>query len=192
MPIEGASLGEIGQAFAEHLNELVNGTVTTSRIIPFMPDDDDLAYLSFRQGGGPETVSLNTNIGPLAFFLGQTCDAILVHGKHRLRTVKYRYHLRAPDQSEPIIRWEYVRERASTARPYCRHHIQGGFSLPFPDGSVSANMMHIPTGYVAVEDVIRFLIVELGVAPINPNWNERLEGSYYKFKTDFALDDPDL
>jgi len=52
---------------------------------------------------------------------------------------------------------------------------------------VSLNDLHLPTGWVTIEEVIRFCIVDLGV-PTNPahDWDAVLEASYQTFRTDFA------
>ena len=41
---------------------------------------------------------------------------------------------------------------------------------------------HLPTGYVPIEDIIRFCIVDLRAPPLSENWHELLEESYQKFR----------
>jgi endoglycosylceramidase len=46
--------------------------------------------------------------------------------------------------------------------------------------------LHLPTGFVALEDVLRFCIVDLGVNPLSDGWHDVLEESYRLFKTEFT------
>jgi hypothetical protein len=48
------------------------------------------------------------------------------------------------------------------------------------------NNLHLPTGFVALEEVLRFCIVDLGVNPLSDEWNGVLEESYRLFKTEFT------
>jgi len=36
------------------------------------------------------------------------------------------------------------------------------------------NDLHLPTGWVRLEEVLRFCIVDLGVRPLSPRWHEAL------------------
>jgi hypothetical protein len=57
--------------------------------------------------------------------------------------------------------------------------------LPWGDG-IDMNHFHLPTGFVAVEEVLRFCIHDLGLRPLSTGWHEVLEESYRLFKTDFT------
>jgi len=48
------------------------------------------------------------------------------------------------------------------------------------------NDLHLPTGYVLLEEIIRFCIVDLGVRTLDADWNKTLEDSEEKFKKSFA------
>lgn len=52
------------------------------------------------------------------------------------------------------------------------------------------NTWHLPTGFVTIEDILRFCIVDLGVPALNTTWHQRLEESYSAFKIRFAPRDP--
>ena len=45
--------------------------------------------------------------------------------------------------------------------------------------------LHLPTGYVPFEEILRFCIVDLGVKPLSENWNEILTESYRQFQAEF-------
>jgi hypothetical protein len=48
------------------------------------------------------------------------------------------------------------------------------------------NDVHLPTGYVTFEDVIRFCVVDLEVAPLAQNWHRVLRESHRRFMKEFA------
>ena len=53
------------------------------------------------------------------------------------------------------------------------------------EGAVLTNKLHVPTGRVSVERVIRSAI-ELGVEPIDDEWDKRLdesEGPFMRYRT---------
>ncbi len=195
MPIEGRHLRDVSQAFRTHLNVLFSHTITRTPLIAFFVRGTNLVQLSFRQGGVPIGVTLSSTFGPVDLYLGQVCDA--VEGQQdrvRLRTIKYQYTLTPIGASEPLLRWEY--DKVPPASSYrCRHHLQG--PLPIELGGAqppTLNDLHLPTGWVTIEEVIRFCIVDLGVMPLDsavgdddvPAWHVRLQESYERFTTEFA------
>lgn len=139
--------------------------------------------LSFRTGVEPGEARLRTRLGEIRLFLGQTCKAVREGQWFRLKTLRYRYFLRAPAAKEPAIRWEYIKE---WDQPFCRHHLQGPIDVLFADRRLSLNDVHLPTGFVTIEEVIRFCIVELDARPLSTNWDVILRESYRDFKTKFA------
>ena len=62
------------------------------------------------------------------------------------------------------------------------HHVHLPVSIATPDGDLDFGSLHLSTGWVTVEEVIRFLIVEVGVSPKADNWNDELLASEEKFK----------
>ena len=139
--------------------------------------------LSFR-----EAVRIQTAYGPLFFYLGQALEAV-PEGRthHRLTTRQYWYRI----QHEPSLsaqatfRWEYD---WGTARDrHARHHAQMVGEVELGDGSIDLNKAHLPTGWVTVEEVIRFLIVDLALHPPCGNeWPHLLEDSERRFYEDFT------
>ena len=124
-----------------------------------------------------------TRFGEIGLFLGQTCEAVPEGKKFRLKTLRYRYYLKPAAARDPAIRWEYVKE---WDQPYCRHHLQGPIQVPFDGVRLSLDDVHLPTGFVTIEEVIRFCLVELGSRPRSENWDSILRESYGEFKTKFA------
>ncbi len=136
--------------------------------------------IAFVQGGRPTTARLQTRFGPVRLFVGQVCGSVLsTEGRHRLRILKYAYRLTAEGADEPTLRWEYDSDPADPRARWCRRHLQGPAPLRFGRGGETfMNDLHVPTGWLPIEEVIRFCIVDLGVRPLSPGWHRVLEESY--------------
>jgi hypothetical protein len=186
VPFEGRNLTQASTAFKDHLNRLLSHTITHTPIIASVPRRQERAWLSFRHRGEPSTATVRTRFGPMELFLSQECDVI--DGERepvRLRTLSYRYTLTPLGADEPLFRWEF--ERFPEPGSYwCRHHVQGPIDLNVGRGTtISLNDLHLPTGWVPTEEVIRFLINDLGVPPLDtsvaddgvPGWHHRLQES---------------
>lgn len=187
MPIDGRTLGEAARTFCNHLNEVLARTVTQSRLVLLGPREGERVQVAFRERGGPAAAPLRTVFGLMGLYLGQVCTAIpMGAGQQRLITVRYRYTLTPERSEEPLWRWEYVREWPDDTARWCRHHVQGNVALPLGPTAVTLNDLHLPTGYVTIEDILRFCIVDLGVRPLSDNWHDVLEESYRRFREDFA------
>lgn len=186
MPIEAPTLAKAVERFKDHLNRVLALTVTQSRLVQVRAKDSPHFSIGFRgEQGKPIAALMNTRFGPMELSLGQLCEGIpLGEGKFRLLTGGYRYALTEASSDEPWIRWEYRRAQPEHQR-WCRHHLQGDIALPIR-GRVNLNDLHLPTGYVTIEEVIRFCITDLLVKPLSQEWHEVLQDSYRKFKEEFA------
>jgi hypothetical protein len=189
MPIRERSAKACVDVFADHISALVAATVPTNGT-PFVSwrDDEDFAIVGFRRGA-PASVPLETRFGRLHFYLSQTVSAEweAAKNRYRLQTLRYWYRLQTnPDpRSQALVRWEYNREVERAA--HSRHHVQIPTSLPAADGFLDFNKLHLPTGWVTIESVIRFLIVDLRVTPpCGDEWADRLHESEEKFFQDFT------
>lgn len=204
MPITGPDLKTASATFRDHLNEVLRRTVTQAQLTRLMTPGPR-ANLSFRQGTPPQfEAQLSTRFGLMWLFLGQTCvSSARADGLHVLRTVSYRYTVRPEGMNKPLFRWEYQKDPGN---PYCRHHFQGPITVPIKhDREISLNELHVPTGFLTVEEILRFCVVDLGVPPLSPTtraptpsepgdhdlhpqktWDEILTESYERFKSDFA------
>ena len=188
MPIEARDLAAAAREFQGTLNSVLNRTVSQMRLVA-TGLEGDLVRVAPRQQGVPTSISLATARGPMAFDVMQVCGAKEMDtGGVRLFTNEYRYALTAQDSEDPWVRWEYVRERPVPApRKWNRHHLQGNQQIVFSPGvePASLNDLHLPTGWVPLEEVLRFIIVDLEVAPLDPSWDSILDESYQRFKNDF-------
>jgi hypothetical protein len=190
MPIRGRSFGDAASTFIEHLNMLLHATVTQ---VPLSLEvlregRSPVANVRFRTAGAASTVPLVTRYGPMRIYVGQLCDSLVdAERQHVLRTTAYRYALFPADHNEPLLRWEFVRWPGNEAR-YCRQHLQGPLRVGVMDQAgreASLQDWHLPTGEVALEEVLRFCIVDLGVTPLASNWHDVLSNSYARFRTEF-------
>ena len=191
MPIvEGRTPWEACRAFCDDLNRLLATTVTQTRLVP-VPYDHRIVVAFRRQGGRPAAARLSTRFGPMALYIGQRYEAVPVaDDRQRLITAEYRYTLTPgkldeATQRDPLLRWEYVRDVPDDAT-WCRHHLQGPVRLQIGKAKLSLNDLHLPTGYVTIEEVLRFCIADLGVKPLSRQWHRLLEESYQRFKDDSA------
>jgi hypothetical protein len=186
--IEADTLAGAVEQLREHLNRVLARTVTETRLVTVTYPRDQrpsAIHVAFRQAGRATEAPLRTRYGRMRLYLGQQCDSAEHEGRHRLYTASYRYTLRHESATEPVLRWEYLREWPDSSARWCRHHIQGDVTIPL-GGGVSLNELHAPTGFVTIEEILRFCIVDLGVDPLAPDWHETLEESYRLFKESFT------
>lgn len=183
------ALRKAAQEFRDTLNKLLNTTITYRTLSVSIAGDR--AILTFRGPSGSSTpAELRTAYGVMGLYIGQVC--VLRPADEtgpNLQTVIYRYALHNgtdPDSGQ-IIRWEYDRrpkpKRGATEPPtWCRRHFQGPVALPMGDRQIPPDDMHLPTGYVPLEDVIRYCIVDLDVKLLDQNWDQILTDSYREFR----------
>lgn len=112
-------------------------------------------------------VEIKTKFGRLRLYMAQALRAVGEgKGLCRLETSNYWYRLhRISGVGEAVLRWEYDRShKADTDKPP-RHHAHASVCLETDGLSMDLDKLHLPTGWVTIEEVIRFLITELGHRP---------------------------
>lgn len=178
MRFEGRSLGAASRAFVDHFNSLLHRTITQQPLSTNITPAAQQASIRFRERAGVTGTRLSTGYGIISLDLAQICDSIVDDaGTHTLRTLSYRYTITPDGQDEPLLRWEYVRFPGED-QAYCRHHFQGPIQVTIGnDQSISLNDWHLPSGPVAIEDVLRFCINDLGVQPLSEDWDALLRES---------------
>jgi hypothetical protein len=183
--LEARSLGDAISKYADHLNRLLARTITQTRLVAFtaetsQPRRPTRMDLAFRRGGRVIQAPLSTRFGRIDLFIAQLCESIVTEARtHILRAVKYAYHLTPPGNQQPAVRWEYDGQPVDPSARWCRHHLQGPITLPIGDRrGLLLNDLHLPTGRVPIEEVVRFCIVDLEVKPLSRDWYEVLEESY--------------
>ena len=186
MAITGRTSEECVAVFRDHLAGLIAATVTTTYPITKKVEGDRI-ILGFRQGR-LVGVPLDTRFGRLFFYLSQSLRTVkLPDGNQRLKTRQYWYRLQQEPSpaSQAVLRWEYDAETDRDA--HARHHMQMPAEIALGEGSLDMNKAHLPTGWVTIEEVIRFLIVDLEVRPpCGEDWADRLHVSEDRFFQEFT------
>lgn len=192
MPIIGRTPAEAFKIFADYLTTLLARTITQMPLIPvFYSGASDMA-LSFRPSATSSSAPVHTRYGALGLEIGQRCATVAIAKRqYQLQTVSYRYTIgHMGDENEPLFRWEYIKHPAGDRAYYCRHHFQG----PMPTGlhldskETLFQDIHLPTGWVPIEEVIRFCLHDLGAhAVCEPeDWDRILRESRETFMTGFS------
>lgn len=163
MPITGRTARECFETFGKHMSGLVAATVTTQPLMVL--HEHERTTLSFRAGSRVAT-PIDTRHGQLYFYLGQALEAVEENRLFRLKTRAYWYRLQhSPEaKSKAVIRWEY--DSTTATHRHARHHAQLDATVTLGDSALEFNKAHLPTGWVTIEEVIRFLIVDLGMQPL--------------------------
>jgi hypothetical protein len=193
VPITGSTREECFSRFFIHLRDLLSKTVETATPFLEMQEGKSRSVVSFRENG-PATAEIKTRFGKLYLYVAQALEAE-EQGREagskgerfRLRTVQYWYRLQAaPGIHEPaLIRWEY--DTHTPRHRQCRHHVQFESSLRVGKKKLDMNKLHLPSGWVTVEEVIRFLIHDLDAhPPCGAKWPQVLIKSERAFYEDFT------
>lgn len=138
-------------------------------------------------------ISLNRN-GPVALrgtaslhlSVGQLCrvseDSTVDNGPYRAQTVGYRYVISTSEGRE-ILAFHWTPEADPSLATTLPHLHVGSVNISdsAPLAPKSFNKLHIPTGAVSLQSVVRFLIEEAGVEPRRVNWSEVLDQGQAQF-----------
>ena len=176
-----ANPNDVFNTFTQHINSLLHRTILDVPLVQIIAKDR--AFLEFRHHGEAISVSLGDGF---YLYLNQTLKAKKEGDVHCLQTLAYSYRVgQGPSRQDWLIRWEYnSRETQEGARGlHPRHHCHLRAGLPcFGNQELLLAKMHIASGWVTIEEVIRFLIHELGVTPKTDNWDQILRESEEKFR----------
>ncbi len=96
-------------------------------------------------------------------------------GPYRVHTTAYNYAMEDPGAQE-IIAFHWHPNVANVPRPHI--HLKAGAKVQRPQ----LQKAHIPSGRVAVEDVIRLAITEFGARPLRKQWADLLESTQAAFE----------
>ena len=192
MPLIAKTPREAFHTFQDHLNRTLNKVLTPSRLrfIVRSARQEKTSLAFFDARSRPVAVRLPSSF----WYLSLRQDLQAVPGKegYELRTLQYAYRIqRTPSiQDEAEVRFEYVSHELDPSARWCRHHVQFHRDYQNVRDSFSPNKLHIPTGSVTVEDVIRFLITDLGVPPLIETWDGELKKSEEQFRVWTSRDVP--
>lgn len=186
MPIVGRTPQECFGHFERHVRGLVASILGARPHIQGLQQEGGARlFLSFFEGR-PIVVPVETRLGRLYFGLNQLLAAVPTDEGHRLHTLKYWYRLQgsADAGAQAYIRWEYDSDVPQES--HCPHHVQIDQRIKVGTGTLDLDKAHVPTGRVTMEQVFRFLIVELGYRPLQNGWADVLERSERLFYERFT------
>jgi hypothetical protein len=145
--------------------------------------------MQFREQG--ESIAVPVGKG-LYLYLGQTLRVSAESGGYRLRTLAYSYRISdGPHRTDHwLIRWEYTARDLNAQEPalHPRHHCHVNTEVLFCGKLRDLVGMHIATGWITIEEVIRFLIQEFGANSKDDNWDSLLIDSEAMFRKWTARD----
>jgi len=191
VPILGGKPWECFEPFREHIAKIVGATLSRRVQVRLEgPRGGDTVYMRFETGETRSTLRLNTILGPIDFYLRQEllAEPHTLRG-YRLRTRRYWYHLLQADEIKPFLRWEYVSREHEQGRGtlHCRNHLHFSQQIQFGESAIDLHHAHVPTGWVTIEEVIRFLIHELeAVPPCGDRWDKVLTTGDDRFYQEFT------
>src|SRR5262249_31378906 len=146
--------------FATHVRRLFATVLPLGHYVHVQTsaDNDAAAIMSFYKGDKPAPVRIKTDYGPLYLHLAQALVAEREKTRYRLATHLYWYRVQQGEslKEQALLRWEYVK---NSTQKFCRHHIQQRAAIKIGQASLDLNKAHVPTGWVTIEEVLRFLIV---------------------------------
>jgi hypothetical protein len=89
-------------------------------------------------------------------------------------TVAYEYKLSRAEEGREMLSWHW---HPSTGTPFPHVHINGAADI--------GRKMHVPSGRVSIESVLRMLVAELGVPARREDWAavvDEAEGPFIKYR----------
>ncbi|SRR5712692_1322542 len=184
MPLTARTPREAFRIFQDHLNGVLNKVLTRYRlrfvVSGVKQDQASLAFFNARS----ISIAIPLPPSPRYLYLGQELKAIPEGKEYVLRTLKYGYRIQrtALLQDEAEVRFEYVSREMEPSARYSRHHVQFHRDYHTVHEDFSPTKLHIPTGWVTIENVIRFLITDLGIPPLIETWEEELRESEEQFR----------
>jgi hypothetical protein len=164
---------------------VLNRVITKHRLT-FITRAGGQAYLSYFRKD--EQVAVRLAPSPWHLFIGQLLRAVALPRSegYVLKTQRYEYRIQLKESiaEEAVVRFEYVSDEAEPTFQYCRNHIQ--FHKDYHDlrRDFSPAKLHIPSGWVTIENVVRFLLTELAAKPLRRDWREVLARSEEQFTMD--------
>lgn len=164
MPARTAS-----RAFAEFLEPLqaVASCITHGPILHdcHHPADGKEHWLVF---GGRDGIPLGRTRASLRLEINQRFRLVEADGKWRVTTTRYFYAVIGRDERE-VLAYHWHPNVPSRAEPHLHLSAGAGALLPILNGA------HLPTGRIAIEDVVWLALRELRGTPLRPDHLEVLD-----------------
>jgi hypothetical protein len=181
LPLSANSPEAAFRKFQDHLNRVLNLVLTKSRLE--ILHTDKRSFLSFLDSDKEFTIAVKLRKKlPWHLAIIQRIDAIKTKQGFILKTLAYAYRIQKAVSGEALVRFEYVSPEADPDFEYSRNHVQ--FHIRFDEviANFSPTKLHIPTGWVTIESVMRFLFTELKVKPLRDDWEKILADSEEQFR----------
>ena len=179
----GRTPRDVFVTFHAHITGLLNRTITDAPLSLIHNEKRQTrASIDFRRNN--EAIAAPLFKPGIFLCIGQLLEVEQQKDKTwKLRTIQYRYRIQATDDpgDNHCLRWEYV-SRKIRNKQHCRNHFQAPLSFQLSQHELSLEDGHLPTGWVTIEEIIRFLIVDVRVPPKNGDWDAELQSSEEKFK----------
>lgn len=104
-------------------------------------------------------------------------------GPFRVSTVEYCYRFETPSEEELFtFPWTPEKQGAEVTRPHL--HIGNRLmSDTAPQALPNVYRLHVPTGSVSIEAVVRFALEDLGCSPSRNDWRSILDDGEKRFST---------
>jgi hypothetical protein len=172
----------VAQGFADHLNSVLNRTVSDARLTLVLARETPRPHFTLARFEHGRIASFGLLGSSLRLSVVQTVE---IEGE-KVHTVTYHYRLAASDAKDAwFLRWEYSRRRPRPDYDYPLSHVH--VKAAFLDREAeallvdSAASLHIPTARVALELVLWHLIAEWGIRAKTPDWQNILSDSLEGF-----------
>lgn len=170
----------VAQGFADHLNAVLNRTLTDARLTLVDFGTPDHFTLTCLESDRPTSFALHGT--SLRLFVSQNIE---VEGE-KVHTASHAYRLGTDDRKDAwLVRWEYYRRAPRKGYPYPLAHVHLNAALLNQDaGNELAKPLphlHIPTARVPLELILWHLLAEWGVDSKTANWQEVLRESLEGF-----------
>jgi len=187
MSLVRRSARECFDAWRKHVASVIASTLTKDQQVGRVEVSPTVESLEFRAGAVP----LKTTVGSVYFHFMQGLRAKAVTNREfNLELMKYSYRLQIRDISvagEPLFRWEYEFDDQGkhTTRPHL--HVGEKVQLELTNSTLDISRIHLPTGLVTIEAILRFLFSELQVKPRCRDWLDLLAASERSYYQHFAF-----
>lgn len=114
----------------------------------------------------------------LVFNFSQYFRVVWRNTAYKVKTESYTYEIEDEESGHELLAFHWEPNAPNSKILFPHMHI--GFALKDESLRIN-NKAHIPTGRVPVEDVVSFLISELGIAPLSPEWEKTIREKRHAF-----------
>lgn len=160
------------QPYVDHLNAILNATITDSRLATLESEAAPLLVMRFQDD---QILPLELGDGKWLHF-----RQLVVEQGQKIDVVEARYILSfssdVDDDEKHVFRWEYIREPPERYIPQSHLHLYGNNS-----NIGRLERVHFPTRRLSVEQIIAHLIIEYNVPPRAQKWFEILAKGHLDF-----------